>query len=454
VYSSQLYCCLAAGFAIPRKNEKKKRRDLAALRRETEAADEGGPTRQFFNEVNTQLGDLSVSIQMTKNVKLFESTPGGLLPLTDDMIKSKTAMAGEEQEAVVDQIKCYYRAVGRLMAHCIFQIDNAHGQLPILQHALPSFYKQGEVNDLWQCVKAEDLTSSQLCSVLLRGVNPTDDEYLNGSLYLQAYDLLKPDDGTKTFEEKVELVCKRLGLVKDEGPEQNSLELRNCTDELYLKNRKIAVESMRDGISLSGRWNRVALRLICWCLNAPHTCEPPSRLNWIGNVNWGVSCLRFMPLEAVEAILFASQKVTTEMLFDGEGGFRFIAFKSVFGYGDDLEEYACLSQTQELLKKRIEKLFREKAESGKSTDSAFLRDFVEFCTGQSYLPDLDSNPQFIILVEFNADENETREKHLPVAHTCDNAIKLPSTAYDGNIEEFERLLTLSLKYSKNCFGMK
>jgi hypothetical protein len=90
-------------------------------------------------------------------------------------------------------------------------------------------------------------------------MNPTDDEYLNGSLYLHVYDLLKPDDEKHTVKEKVELVCKRLGLVKDEGPEQSSQELRDRADEIYLKNRKIAVESMRDGISLSGESNEFAL---------------------------------------------------------------------------------------------------------------------------------------------------------------------------------------------------
>jgi hypothetical protein len=213
--------------------------------------------------VNTQLDALYVSTRTKHRIKLFEDfddTPGGLVPVKDEKIKCETAMAGDEKEAVIDQIKCYYRAVGRLMAHCIFQTDNEHGQLPILQHTLPSFYKQGEVNDLWQCMKAEDLTSSQLFSVLLRGVNPTDDEYLIGSLYLQAYDLLKPpDSGPKSFEEKVKLVCTRLEIVKGEGPEQNSLKLRNRTDDIYLKQRNIAVESMRDGISLSGEWNRVAL---------------------------------------------------------------------------------------------------------------------------------------------------------------------------------------------------
>jgi hypothetical protein len=184
-------------------------------------------------------------------------------------------------------------------------------------------------------------------------------------------------------------------------------------------------------------------------LNAPHTCEPPSRLNWIGNVNWGVSCLRFMPLEAVEAILFASQKVTTEMLFDGAGGFRFIEFKSALGFDDDME--ACLSQTQELLKKRMKKLFREKAESRKSTDSAFLRNYVEFCTGLSFLPDLDSNPQFRMYVEFN--KKEMLEENWPVAHTCNNVLKLPSTAYDGNIEKFEEMLNYDWKWSLNIFGM-
>jgi hypothetical protein len=168
-------------------------------------------------------------------------------------------------------------------------------------------------------------------------------------------------------------------------------------------------------------------------------------------VDWD-NYLRLVPLEAIEATLFAIQKVTTEMLFDGEGAFRFIEFGSVSGFGDDMGADPCLSQTQELLKKRMEKLFKEKAESGKSSDSAFLGDFVEFCTGQSYLPHLDYNSKFRISVEFNADE--MKKGNWPEAHTCDNVLKLPSVAYDGNIEEFEENLNNSLEYSKKRFGMK
>ena len=89
--------------------------------------------------------------------------------------------------------------------------------------------------------------------VFLRGADPTDaDEYETGSLYMHSYDLLDLDDNTKTFEEKIELVCKRLGLTKDEGPELSSSGLRQCTHQLYIENRQIAVEAMRDGITISG----------------------------------------------------------------------------------------------------------------------------------------------------------------------------------------------------------
>jgi HECT-domain (ubiquitin-transferase) len=172
----------------------------------------------------------------------------------------------------------------------------------------------------------------------------------------------------------------------------------------------------------------------------------------VGNLDWSISCLAYMPLKAVEAILFAQQKITLDLLFDGEE-FRFIHFVSAHGYGDNSVIYEVFNESQLLLISGMKQLFRDKVESGESSDSDFLTDFVEFCTGQSYLPDLDCNTDYKITVEFNSDENEIGENHLPVAHTCINTLKLPGAAYNGNMEDFERYLSIALETSKGVFGM-
>jgi HECT-domain (ubiquitin-transferase) len=76
-------------------------------------------------------------------------------------------------------------------------------------------------------------------------------------------------------------------------------------------------------------------------------------------------------------------------------------------------------------------------------DNDFLRDFVWFVTGSSYVQRLTNE----ITVEFNYKESSFQDS-LPVAHTCAKLIKLPGHAYDGSREVLEMKLDKSIQYTK------
>jgi len=80
--------------------------------------------------------------------------------------------------------------------------------------------------------------------------------------------------------------------------------------------------------------------------------------------------------------------------------------------------------------------------------------FVFFCTGYYYLPHRNpSAPEsFAIYVEFNFAEMPDEES-LPVAHTCQNLLKLPGMAYENNDEVFWQKLTTSMAHTKNVMSM-
>ena len=90
-----------------------------------------------------------------------------------------------------------------------------------------------------------------------------------------------------------------------------------------------------------------------------------------------------------------------------------------------------------------------------NSDPEFLKNFLCYCTGQSYVPTLKAFPDFRIILEFSSgDEDEKcHPEHLPVAHTCEHTLKLPIQAYGGNEEIFFFKLNQAMEYSKESFQM-
>ena len=77
-------------------------------------------------------------------------------------------------------------------------------------------------------------------------------------------------------------------------------------------------------------------------------------------------------------------------------------------------------------------------------DDDFLRQFVFFSTGSSFIPKKSND--FKVIVEFNC--FEMVEDSLPMAHTCDLTIKFPGTAYNGDKEVLTQKLLSALESGK------
>jgi hypothetical protein len=141
--------------------------------------------------------------------------------------------------------------------------------------------------------------------------------------------------------------------------------------------------------------------------------------------------------------VFGQQKIRDEDLFDAEGNWRFIRFvherfpRDKLGFYKGYKE-VYYKERQTLFEYGLAKLFRDKAAS----EPTFLNNFVHSCTGLSYIPDVDLNKTFEIIVEFNYTQsmiNKTGERkndRLPYFHACDHTMKIPGDAYDGNMETF------------------
>jgi hypothetical protein len=391
-----------------KKQQNLNKRAKDKLKKEHQAVDEGGPTREFFSQVWAQLSDLSIKLPGGSSLKLFEKKQGGLLPLTDDYLEHRLAKLGPEREDYMDQIRCYFRAIGRMLAHCLLLSPNDFGPVSVPSHSLPLLYQSGECKDffLWNIQPSTNMML--LLSVLLRGFSPKDKEYLTGSLIDHICDLFDIDksDHSKAYE----LLLKKLlpEELKDAPPEERNHHFRDKITELYIENRKIFIDNFNDGLTLGG------------------------------NIDWAV-CFQLLPPEAVSKIAFAEQLIREEDLVDQDGNLRFIKFAREESREAEIA-MECYKETQEQLKKAISLLFQQKARD----EPAFLTRFVAYCTGQSYIPAIELNPDFEILIEFNY--TEMGECYYPVAYTAVNKLLLPAEAYGANIETFQE----SLLFVSSC----
>jgi hypothetical protein len=141
------------------------------------------------------------------------------------------------------------------------------------------------------------------------------------------------------------------------------------------------------------------------------------------------SHFRYVPLEAVDRLIFASHNFTAQDLY---------SILEPMYEGDET-----LQESQKML---FEQALPEILEKWAVDERTMLHRFVEFCTGQSYLPDMGST--FKIYVKFETESvegNSSSEERLPESHTCERILSLPKSAYGSDSELFEKKLRQSIE---------
>ena len=122
---------------------------------------------------------------------------------------------------------------------------------------------------------------------------------------------------------------------------------------------------------------------------------------------------------------------------------------------DELIERLVLCEPAESVKKKQKKFKETQTKFFNTTLKEVIQEmgnddlesFTSFCTGFNYLPHRHQKGAFKIIIEFNITEMKN-EMSLPVAHTCDNTLKLPAQAYGNDKEIFKSKLHKAMKLSK------
>ena len=119
-------------------------------------------TGDTFVEKSVRRGDLDV---LLFNIELFETHSAGVVPVTDEKLQNEVEMlfqsskddnieAENAKEDIIDIAKKYYRAIGRIMCHCMVSWSNDKTlsfdekkmfNFKIASEALPSFFRNGEI---------------------------------------------------------------------------------------------------------------------------------------------------------------------------------------------------------------------------------------------------------------------------------------------------------------------
>ena len=129
-----------------------------SVKQETQAVDQGGPSKEFMNLVWRRLHKVEVTAEgkngNQKSVKLFyRSETGYLMPQKDEIIEDVFlySIPASDHEAARKKIYDYYRAIGKLFLHALvshWHADDADlgSTLMIPTTVLPLFYRQCECN--------------------------------------------------------------------------------------------------------------------------------------------------------------------------------------------------------------------------------------------------------------------------------------------------------------------
>lgn len=160
------------------------------------------------------------------------------------------------------------------------------------------------------------------------------------------------------------------------------------------------------------------------------------------------------PLEAIQKILFSQSSLSAEKVIE--------VVKALYDKGENvlkkqdvkLSGFHSVGEMRSALRENQKKFFEkfihflrnteQKELDEDNRDIPFIQQFVQCCSGYSYIPHHSSNRLFAIKVEFNYAQNH------PSFSTCDPTMILPGTIDDG---DFEWLIKKIVEGVQNCCNL-
>lgn len=133
---------------------------LKAVKQETEAVDQGGPSKEFMSVLWKRLTKIKVEAkgqdgEMKSCQLVYRDNTGYSMLQTDDKLENfLNSIPVSDTEKIRKKIEAYYQAIGRLFLHALVshwhsnESEESGSRLMIPTTALPAFYRQCEWNVL------------------------------------------------------------------------------------------------------------------------------------------------------------------------------------------------------------------------------------------------------------------------------------------------------------------
>ena len=238
-------------------------------------------------------------------------------------------------------------------------------------------------------------------NIILRQCNMKDGRYKQSSI---VRDICAMGAPLKAYMDG--LIGKKMGDfgIGDEEDHFITCTRENFMEKVILKtwveDRSIALEALKEGVLLDGY--------------AADILQP----------------LRTMPQGAVSNLLFAPPTVKVDDVLNVLEPQFTVASEKI------------LDNQKKFFEEVLKAVLRDKSKKSRT----FLRNFLSFVTGLSYVPHRTAKPDYAIIVEF--DESQVAEKAFPSSKTCENVLFIPFHAYHCDRKLFEEQLDVCLRETK------
>lgn len=383
---------------------RRKTKEEKAFYDNLEAKDKGGPSRSFLSKVWEHATKIMLPSNENgkKDVFLFEAV-GKLWPVQDDYLIGH--FGSEEKAKKFVQPIC--RALGRLMLHVI-ACEYENGRVyTIAGHLMPSLYKR----------------------FLLQDIRPTDPRYHVQDVLSDVVDHIcagKSEKELKDYDVRtsvmamIDLYC--YGDADDSTKkEYNKETFLKAAEAKYIQSCSIILDSLKDGLGYNVKDQKKPLDVF-----------------------------KMMPFPAIDPLFFAKHRVAAQdVIFILKPLYDEKASK----IKKTAQQYLCyqkmiISEQEDGDPEKMKGLLVDFLLKKESEDEQFPANFLELVTGCRYLPQYGTS----VVIEFNSVEFNS-EDSLPVCHTCECTLKMPSYAYRGDADLFEARLMQTYEYCGKGFDM-